>query len=128
MTQEKLTYTLPEDKVRCFESTIRYSRKRIFSESSYGIVAEKEGNIVMEAKIKFSVWSESDPDGNNEKKEYHGSVEQYMIMPEDGDGWHADSWIGIDDGEVVDYDGVSGMADEVWDEFEKHGVPCGSVR
>jgi hypothetical protein len=115
MTQEKLTYTLPEDKVRCFESTIRYSRKRIFSESSYGIVAEKEGNIVMEAKIKFSVWSESDPDGNNEKKEYHGSVEQYMIMPEDGDGWHADSWIGIDYGEVVDYDGVSGMADEVGD-------------
>lgn len=102
-----------------FKERIKFNRKRIISETSYGLVDQAE-NVVMEANVSV---------GKNTHKEWQGSCEAYVIEPENLGAWHIECWIGFDGIRAIDYDGTSGyLPDEVLDLIDKHGFNTEDIR
>ena len=102
-----------------FKETIKFNRKTIVSENSYGLVDQAK-NVVMEANVSVC---------KNTDNEWQGSCEAYVIEPENIGDWYMDCWIGFDGIKASDYDGTSGyLPDEVLDLIDKHGFNTEWIR
>jgi hypothetical protein len=102
-----------------FKKRIDFKRKMIFEETSAGIT-KKSKPITMRANLEVF---------KNQKDEWQGSLEMYVIDPPDGDDWYMDCWIGFEGVNAVDYDGTSGyLPDEVLDLIDKNGFNTNEIR
>lgn len=114
-----------------FKATIRFYRKMIFEETSFGITKKSSRPLTMRADIQVF---------KNKNDEYQGSLQMFRaydqhprlfgyIEDKNLDDWYMDCWIGFSDTNAVDYDGTSGyLPNEVLDLIDKNGFNTDDIR